>query len=483
MPLLRERRGILPIAGILITIIIAVVGGLIAYYWIVNAFASTRGHGEAGGILKARLKIEGARIEGLTLIVIVRNIGEVTVTIDTVAIGKSESTYYMLNVEGGRVVIPAGAIAEVRAQLPSQLTSGVYKVKVYTEDGISAVYPSLYYGGLTWLQGWTYRRPIIITEKSGTTLTDYQVRIVLTPDNFDYSKTRSDGGDIRFTDTDGVTQLPYWIEKWDPSGTSIIWVKVPEIPANSEKKIYMYYGNLEATSQSNGTEVFEFFDDFQAFDQTRWGIARNVIDYEVSIISDVEFHDSTGLRIYAYYSSWYQYLNVYGKQTWSIPQEAYSYIVETRISPRTKIANDAELNLYTSNTNVGVHPENADGAQIHASYDNYPSVWVWYYNPYLKEQTVWDNGGDKTYESGAWYVLGITYYNGQTVYYIWIDGDYTSPYAYKVYDNMYTDFRIVLGNSVEGSMMIKVETWVDWVRIRKYIDPEPTATIGSEETI
>ncbi|HIQ02812.1 MAG TPA: DUF2341 domain-containing protein [Desulfurococcales archaeon] len=79
-----------------------------------------------------------------------------------------------------------------------------------------------------------------MVERSGNRLVNYQVRVELTLENFDYSKVRIDGGDLRFTDSDGVTLLPYWIEKWNPGGTSIIWVKIPEIPANSEKKIYLY---------------------------------------------------------------------------------------------------------------------------------------------------------------------------------------------------------------------------------------------------
>ncbi len=106
-------------------------------------------------------------------------------------------------------------------------------------------------GGTPGLPGWKYYRPIYITERTGTTLTYYQVKIVLTPDNFDYSHVNSDGSDIRFLDSDNRTQLPYWIEKWDYGGTSIIWVKIPIIPGGSTKVIYMYYGNPDAESQSS----------------------------------------------------------------------------------------------------------------------------------------------------------------------------------------------------------------------------------------
>lgn len=51
---------------------------------------------------------------------------------------------------------------------------------------------------------------------------DYRVKVVLTPGTFNYSQTNSDGSDIRFYNTSG-SPLNYWIQSWDPAGTSIIW--------------------------------------------------------------------------------------------------------------------------------------------------------------------------------------------------------------------------------------------------------------------
>ena len=106
-----------------------------------------------------------------------------------------------------------------------------------------------------------YRRVITITEQSGSSLIDYQVLIELNSTNFNFSHTRSDGGDIRFTDTAG-NLLPYWIESYDASAqTAKIFVKVPSLPANATIVIYMYYGNSSVFSESDGEATFEFFDD------------------------------------------------------------------------------------------------------------------------------------------------------------------------------------------------------------------------------
>ena len=43
-------------------------------------------------------------------------------------------------------------------------------------------------------------------------------------------KCRSDFGDIRFTDSDGVTELSYWMEEKVDGDYAVFWVKVPSIP-------------------------------------------------------------------------------------------------------------------------------------------------------------------------------------------------------------------------------------------------------------
>ncbi len=108
-----------------------------------------------------------------------------------------------------------------------------------------------------------YARPITITEQSGDNLTDYPTAIDLDSTNFDFSHTQSNGADVRFTDSNG-NLLDYFIEEWDATNESAkVWVKVPSIPANSSTVIYIYYGNSEAESASDGDPTFSFFDHFE----------------------------------------------------------------------------------------------------------------------------------------------------------------------------------------------------------------------------
>jgi len=117
-------------------------------------------------------------------------------------------------------------------------------------------------------EGWNWRRQVAINNTSGSTLSDFQVKIDLgnlTP-AFNFAFAKSDGSDLRVTDSTGVPQLPFWIERWDTTAhQATIWVKVPSIPT-AGARIYLYYGNPLATSLSNGTNTFNFFDDFSTYD-------------------------------------------------------------------------------------------------------------------------------------------------------------------------------------------------------------------------
>lgn len=98
---------------------------------------------------------------------------------------------------------------------------------------------------------------------------NYQVRIVLNSSNFDYSKSFSNGSDIRFiasaTDSPSTQHLPHWIESWNASGNSIIWVKVP---TSGTETFYMVYNNSSATSVSSIDNTMETGMRFRYYDGT-----------------------------------------------------------------------------------------------------------------------------------------------------------------------------------------------------------------------
>ena len=88
-------------------------------------------------------------------------------------------------------------------------------------------------------------------------LIDFPVLVRLNGSRIDYSKTNDDGSNIRFYDSDNTTPLSYEIEKWDETGESLVWVKVPQIDAGSDTDhIFMYYGNMSLTDAQNPEDVW-----------------------------------------------------------------------------------------------------------------------------------------------------------------------------------------------------------------------------------
>jgi hypothetical protein len=71
---------------------------------------------------------------------------------------------------------------------------------------------------------------------------------------------QSNGNDIRFTDG-SCNVLNHWIESGINTPSTLIWVKVPSLPAGIST-IYMYYGNASAPNIENPSAVFDFWEDF-----------------------------------------------------------------------------------------------------------------------------------------------------------------------------------------------------------------------------
>jgi len=134
-------------------------------------------------------------------------------------------------------------------------------------------------------RNFNFMRPIKIVG-SDTDLYDYQVRIHLDRSNFPLEKCKPDGSDIRFRDDSGEI-IPYWIERWNVA-EGVVWCKIPYIPAESSKYIWMIYGNPNAQSESNGDAVFELFDvqdivGFWHLDESHWTGATGEVKDETGV--------------------------------------------------------------------------------------------------------------------------------------------------------------------------------------------------------
>ncbi|MDD5645201.1 MAG: DUF2341 domain-containing protein, partial [bacterium] len=131
------------------------------------------------------------------------------------------------------------------------------------------------------LSGFRYRKPVYLSNGSDESVFNHQLKIrVGQSEGSVFADTHCDGNvrqdfsDIRFTAADGITLIPYYIEKIEgvhPSSTAIFLIKHPHLPPGSSY-IYLYYGNTAALSLSSAEDVFDFYDDFSSpeLDGEKW---------------------------------------------------------------------------------------------------------------------------------------------------------------------------------------------------------------------
>jgi len=289
------------------------------------------------------------------------------------------------------------------------------------------------------LDGWNYRRPVTITEQSGNDLTDFQVLVELDGSNFNFVHAQSNGEDVRFTDTEG-NLLSYWIEEWDAANEKAeVWVKVPFIPANSEIEIYMYYGNPTVASASDGEATFEFFDDFEGdkLDTSKW------VDVDANpSVSDSILTISTG------------YGDIRSIKGFTAP-----YIIESK----------HEVTTSWSGFVWGVDSTELRGKILWIIYNQYQDGNYWdlddnvfgsYEEVYITVEAGWKKFTIKVLDS-----------SGKAK--IYRDGIYDFE---TTYNSGYTDGGFIAIHNYED-----IHEW-DWILVRKYTLPEPSVSLGVEET-
>ncbi len=104
-----------------------------------------------------------------------------------------------------------------------------------------------------------YRKRVRIVNSDASSYASTAVKITVAYD----SNMQADFDDLRFTAVDGVTPVPYWVERYTASTDAIVWVRVPDIAANSIATVFMYYGSSTASTTSSGVATFSAFDDFE----------------------------------------------------------------------------------------------------------------------------------------------------------------------------------------------------------------------------
>src|SRR5688572_11708394 len=104
---------------------------------------------------------------------------------------------------------------------------------------------------------WDYRQIVTITN-NGSSQTNYVVEVTAdTKTLIDTGKLQSDCDDIRFTASDGATEIDFFTDYCSNTANvnSSFFVEVPSIAASGTTLIYMYYGNGSAATDSSYSSI------------------------------------------------------------------------------------------------------------------------------------------------------------------------------------------------------------------------------------
>lgn len=315
---------------------------------------------------------------------------------------------------------------------------------------------------------WSYKVPITINNtQNSNSLTDYQILVTMDTNSLiSAGKMRDDCGDIRFFDPDNTSsQLNYWIESGCNSTNTKIWVKVPSISAGSTKTIYMYYGNPNAQSESDGNATFLFFDDFTELPSSPKWSEHNPDELTVykSIVNGTIFK----VQAKGPDTNWHP---VYWVANLTI-QESIEFRIKLKWESSDTSSTVAQLMKSTASDS-----------------DRYLMLRYNWYDDDLRLRvvvggtaTTLDEAANVGWRNRDWFIFrGVFDVGKEDAYYEALDG--SLYYHLSGSDSQLTyPFYLSIVYNCKRTSIVLTQYW-DWIFVRKYTDPEPTVSIGSEQT-
>lgn len=318
--------------------------------------------------------------------------------------------------------------------------------------------PTKYYPQIL-LMNWNYKRCHFIT--SSTPLTDYQVKIRIyrtegaaTEDTvYLGSKCLADYGDIRFVASDDTTELSYWIET--NAGTyADFWIKIPLI--TTDTLIWIYYGNENVSTTSNGDATFEFFDDFT-------GISLNTSKWNPTLI-----RYNYGLGTAVINESLLTLTQTFNDSARGIGLSTTSPLSSNINKIRLKCNSRATSNTSTAQTRIILTTSDALDPGTFGLYTNANDSKTYLHNGY---------GIGDPYITDTWTLSSPSIYE--------FDNYVTDPKIYK-------DSTLATGTGTPSSLPTGnyIRIWcyststsitLDWILVRKYAQTEPIHSSWSSE--
>jgi len=238
------------------------------------------------------------------------------------------------------------------------------------------------------------------------------------------------------------------------------WVKIPKVTALTEKGVFMYYGNVNATSQSNMTNTFIFGDDFfgKTVDSMKW--FKTDSGGYITQNGAINISDGTG--------TWGN-VGMYSKASF---ERAKGLVIQGKY--RSSFVNGASYKdttiLWTKDSTAGI------------IYSDFIYGFYAFNNISTQQYQIYEDGNYRGVGSGTF--TANTPYNfrqiikttGGSLTQISTDGGSTWTDSYDSTYSTETPIRAGFSHYQGGVVTI------DEVIVRKYSGPEPTMSTGSTLT-
>lgn len=275
-------------------------------------------------------------------------------------------------------------------------------------------------------------------------LTDFQVLLNINGDSQFFQDCQNNPYAFYFVNEELQAKIPFFREEWDTVNYyAKVWLKVPSIPAEGKVKLYMLINPNRTTDESNPEQVFEFFDDFEgdSLDLNKWIVDSTTGTYSVTVGNSI-------LELNA---------NAGSVRITSVASFNYPVIVECLV---------ADMNTYDA--------KNDTRHRYISSHANQ--------NPFGSDCGVFDNPNNpivQLFWQGSFTGIKANLNTFQLSQEIFIQGEsfrWIRPEWDVQGSTTLTSIKLQYGLGDYGQTNRCGHMKFDWIRVRKYIEPEPAVT-------
>jgi len=309
-----------------------------------------------------------------------------------------------------------------------------------------------------WDSNYKYRKQITITNNIASTLNaGYSVKLIVdTASLVTAGKMLLNGNDLRIcywnTTSSTCKELDRDVINMNTASTEIWWKTQKDIAGSeTDSNYYMYYGYSSAESPpANRSNIYVFWDDFDDGSISDWTIQSGTW----SAATDQYVSGLYSLRATTGSDSWIKPNAIINEA--DVELEVYMRVAggEEDWAIAARVQSGASMNWYE------INPEGTDWALAKMTNGSWISIAT----------------GTPEPNANVWYRVALRIKGTQAQ--AWVDGSQRVPAS--EWANIGTEFSS--GSIALRTWDIGTGAWYDNVKLRKFVDPEPLTSLGSEFT-